>query len=308
MRHIARFFCIFLTFCTLQTQAQTSALLSADSTQVETGNPFVLRITLSDTKIPDTLDFGPWQGIIGKKNVLSETGWVRKGNSLTREIALIFFDADTLNLPPLSIAFKAADSIQTNSLEIQVYASPAPEDLNDMAPIKDISREPVYWTDHLNMIFWVLGAITLLALLFWWYARANKRNMLSRTLELPPHELALKKLAVLSQKPLWSTGAIKAYCAELTFIIREYLEKRYQVPALECPSAELLAHLNQTDFPADLKSGLETVLAQTDLVKFAKAIPPDSFQAYSMDFAVELVNKTIPAPVEEPTEENPVQA
>ncbi len=307
MNHLARFCCLFLAALALQTQAQTGALLSADSTLVETGNPFVLRITLSDAKIPDTLDFGPWQGIIGKKNILSETGWVRKGNSLTREITLIFFDADTLNFPPLTIAFKAADSIQTNALEIYVYPTPSPEDLNDMAPIKDISREPVFWTDYLDKIFWFLGAIAVLTLLFWLYSRNKKRSMLSRTLGLPPHELALKKLAALSQKSLWETGAIKAHCAELTFILREYLEKRYQVPALECTSAELLAHLNRTEFPDELKAILESVLAQTDLVKFAKAVPPDSFQAYSMGFVVDLVQKTIPKPVEEPSEESPAQ-
>ncbi len=308
MNFIARLCCIVLTVCAIQAQAQTTALLSADSTQVETGNPFVLRITLSDTKIPDTLDFGPWRGIITQKNILSETSWVRNGNSLVREITLLFFDADTISLAPLTIAFKDADSIPTNALEIQVYATPAPEDINDMAPIKDISREPVYWMDYLPLALSILGVLAVLGLLFWWYSRAKKRTVLSRTLGLPPHELALKKLAALSQKTFWSSGAFKAHCAELTFILREYLEKRYQVPALECTSQELLTHLDPTDFPDELKADLEKVLTQTDLVKFAKAIPPDSFHAYSMDFALALVSKTIPMPVEEPAAENQAQA
>ena len=308
MNFFARFCCIILTVCAIQAQAQTTALLSADSTQVETGNPFVLRITLSDAKIPDTLDFGPWQGKVNPKNILSETGWIRNGNSLVREITIIFFDADTFTLAPLALAFKEADSVQTNPLELQVYATPAPEDLNDMAPIKDISPEPVFWTDYLPLLLSILGALAVLGLLFWWYSRAKKRTMFSRTLGLPPHELALKKLAVLSQKYLWNTGAVKAHCAELTFILREYLEKRYQVPALECTSQELLTHLNPTDFPEELMADLEMVLIQTDLVKFAKAIPPDSFHAYSMDVAINLVNKTIPMPVEAPAAENHTQA
>ncbi len=308
MNLIARLCCIVLTVCAIQAQAQTTALLSADSTQVETGNPIVLRISLSATKIPDTLDFQAWQGVVNTKNILSETGWIRNGNWLTREITLIFFDADTITLAPLALAFKAADSIYTNALELHIYATPSPDDLNDLAPIKDIRREPVLWTDYLPLLLSILGVLAVLGLLFWWYTRAKKRIVLNRVIGLPPHELALKKLAVLFKKSLWNTGAIKAHCAELTFILREYLEKRYQVPALECTSQELLAHLKTTDFPDELKADLENVLAQTDLVKFAKAIPPDSFNGYSMDFAQSLVTRTIPAPVEVPEEQNQTQA
>jgi hypothetical protein len=113
--------------------------------------------------------------------------------------------------------------------------------------------------------------------------------------------LALKKLRVLAQKALWRSGAVKEHCAELTFILREYLEKRYEVPALESTSEELLSRLKSTDFPMELRPDLENILAQADLAKFAKAIPPEEFYLYSLDFAQALVTQTIPPPpVEEP--------
>ena len=205
-------------------------------------------------------------------------------------------------LAPLAITFKQSDTLYSNALDLIIYPTPSSGDLNDMATIKDIRREPVFWMDYLPLAAAVLGGLIVLGLLFWWYSLGKKRKAHSRAFGLPPHELALKKLEVLHQKSLWRQGAVKAHCAEFTFILREYLEKRYQVPALESPSSELLRHLKETDFPKEMQADLQNVLSQTDLVKFAKALPSDEFYPYAMDFAKALVRATIPQP---PAEAHP---
>jgi hypothetical protein len=214
---------------------------------------------------------------------------------------VVFFDADSLTLSPLGITFNDIDTVFTNPLEIVVYPTPSPDDVADMAPIKNISSEPVLWTDYLPIAISVVGGIAVLWLLFWWISRRKQIRLRSRSIGLLPHELALKKLGVLSQKAMWRNGAVKEHCAELTFILREYLEKRYEVPALESTSEELLSRLKATDFPMELRPDLENIFSQANLAKFAKAIPPEDFYLYSLDFAQALVTQTIPPPpVEEP--------
>ena len=279
--------------------AQSGATLQVDSTQVETGNPYVLHLSVPGNKTPDSLNFGPWLPFFDPKNLVSQTPWRRSGNLFSSNVTVVFFDADTLNLPPLGIAFKGGDTVFTNPLEIVVYPTPSPDDLADMAPIKNISLEPVLWTDYLPIATSVLVGIAVLWLLFWWISRRKQIRLRSQSIGLLPHELALKKLGVLAQKTLWRKDAVKEHCAELTFILREYLEKRYEVPALESTSEELLSRLKLTDFPVELRPDLENIFSQADLAKFAKAIPPEEFYLYSLDFAQALVTQTIPPPAVE---------
>jgi hypothetical protein len=293
--------CFLFAYALLtQLVAQGEASIISDSNQVETGNPLVLHFKVPVLSRPDTLNFSAWAEYISPKNLLSKTDWTRDQNSFVCDVSLIFFDADTFSLPPLVITHSGSDTFLTNTLEINVYPTPASEDLNDMAPIKDIIVEPTLWSDYLPLAAMILGALLVLYLLYRWMNQSKKVKIRNRELEQPAHILALKKLHALQQQGLWEKGAIKEYCASLTFIIREYLEKRYKVLALESSSTELLAQLKSSvEFPDELRNTLRDVLTEADLAKFAKAIPADTFYEQSMNFAQELVRRSIPK--EEPT-------
>lgn len=292
---------IFIGFICLNFPAigQSAVQISTDSNHVETGNPFVLHFSIPNTfGKPDSLRFGQWLGAIAPENILSHTKWMRNEQTYNLDLKLIFFDADTLNFPPMAVSTSKGDTLFSNAITVFVQATPSPDDLNDMAPIKDISTEPTLWTDYLTLAAWILGGAGIIALLFWWMTRRRESVAISRMMELPPHELALKKLAQLKKKNWWASGMYKEHCAELTFILREYIEKRFHAPALESTSMELLRHLKGSAFPADHLPDLENILTQSDLVKFAKGVPPESFYEYAMDFAHSLVKNTIPAPEE----------
>lgn len=286
-------------------RAQTAARLESDSAHVETGNLFVLHLSVMGSETPDSLNLGAWETFVAPKNFWSLSKWIQQGNLFTCNLTLQFFDADTITFSPLAITFSQQDTAFANPLDLIIYPTPFPDDLKDMAPIKDISREPILWTDYLPFAAAVLGVLAVLGLFFWWYSRYKQKAARSRSVELLPHELALKKLALLRQGASWRQGAAKEYCAALTFILREYIEKRYQVPALESTSEELLSQMKNTDFPLELKADLANVLMQADLAKFAKAIPPEDFYLYSMDFAVALVSRTIPEPTDLDAPDNP---
>ncbi|MCB0526376.1 MAG: hypothetical protein R3A50_18090 [Saprospiraceae bacterium] len=269
-----------------------TAQLEADSFSVETGNPYTLRIVVSGDRTPDTVSFSSWGSFLSPDNILSKRSWIRRGDKHVMELTVLFFDADTLQLPALPVVFEETDTIFTPSRRLTIYPTPSPDDLNDMAPIKDIRREKVQWTDYLPLIISVLGVLGALALIFWWYLRASKKAAITRVIETPAHELALKKLEALEKQSLWQNGQLKEFCAAFTFILREYFEKRYRILALESTSEDLPGMLQKTDFPPEFVPGLKELLEQTDLVKFAKGQPREELYADSLIFARKVISET----------------
>lgn len=298
-RHL---FCcvVFLGFILTSAGAQADALARTDSNYAETGNPFVVHLTVPKSAgQPLDLDLSAWSDKVPEQNIVRQSDWTAGEQAYTKDLTLLFFDADTLTLPGISIRVNGGASLQTNPLEIVIVATPSPDDLNDMADIKEIRREPALWTDYLPRIV-AIAALVLLVLLGAWLigkaGRKKKHAVASRTVGLPPDVLALKKLDVLSQKQLWQKGLVKEFCAEITFILREYLEKRYRILALESTSEEIVEHLEASDFPDDLRPELRVLLTEADLVKFARAIPPEHFDTRTMAFARKLIVETKPAP------------
>lgn len=269
----------FLLFVRLT--AQTTASAALDSNFAETGNPFVVH--LSVPKIagsePLDIDFANWERIFPAENRLAQSNWEDDGPQYTAHLTLITFDADTLLLPPLAIRLQGGGKALTPPLQLVVLPTPSPDELMDMAPIEDIRHEPTRWTDYWPWAAGGLGILLLLGLLFWQAARLGrkKRGVLSRNVESPPDVLAFRRLEALTQKRLWQQGQVKEYYAELTHILRSFLEQRYRVPALESTSDHLLALLARTDFPPQQLAPLHELLTQADLAKFAKSVPPTAY-------------------------------
>lgn len=293
----------YVLIACLPVGAQTDVRVEVDSNYAETGNPFVVHITVPQSAgKPGEIEFSAWENEVTQSNILQQTQWMPEGSFYKKDLTLVFFDADTLSLPPLPIHFNGQGLANTNPLEIIVLPTPSPDDLVDMRGIKDIHREPTWWTDYLPWVAAIAALILLVVLASWLISRAQqkkKQAALSRTVGLPAHELAWKKLDALTQKRLWDKGLVKEYCAELTFILREYLEKRYSVPALESTSEEIVAQLHETDFPENLNTGLQELLSKADLVKFAKATPPETFHEEAMSFARKIILETKPLQIPE---------
>src|SRR3546814_10686818 len=91
--------------------------------------------------------------------------------------------------------------------------------------------------------------------------------------DIPPHELALGKLQALRDRKLWQQGAVKPYHSELSDILRDFLERRYRIPAMEQTTDDIFAALAATDMPEGQKARLRQVLPLAALVKFARHQP-----------------------------------
>ena len=86
---------------------------------------------------------------------------------------------------------------------------------------------------------------------------------------------------------------MKLYYSELTDIVREYLEQRYGIHAMEQTSDEIFASLRKLDVAEDNKAKLREVLLLADLVKFAKQQPVSADNEAAMENAILFVKGSI---------------
>ena len=117
--------------------------------------------------------------------------------------------------------------------------------------------------------------------------------------KIPPHEIALEKLKKLEEEKLWQKGEVKLFHSNTTEIIREYIEQRFSIPALESTTDEILDNFKKVDLNGELKNILREMLVLADLVKFAKAKPLPDENEKTLQWAYQFVRETIENKIKE---------
>ena len=170
------------------------------------------------------------------------------------------------------------------------------QDSLSMAPIKPILNEFKDLTDYLIYIY-TLGGLLFISLLYWFFRKKSRKSEESEVLKVPEvfvpaHEKALLGLRSLKEQELWQKGQIKKYQSGLTFIIREYLENRFEVEALEMTTDEITKRLQKGILKEENIHSLRHILQVADLVKFARATPEISVHDQFMQEAIAFVHTT----------------
>jgi len=193
----------------------------------------------------------------------------------TQTITITSFDSGYFAVKPF--VFRVNNKIVESEpflVEVQNVA------LNPQQEIKDIKspfEAELTFLDYLKLYWhYLIGALILSALIvgIFWYFKTREKPIIEQIIQkpkIPPHLIALEKLEELKAKKLWQSGDLKGYYSSLTTIIREYIELRYQILALEQTTPEILEELKiKEDISNDLKIQLKELLQLADLVKFAK--------------------------------------
>jgi LPXTG-motif cell wall-anchored protein len=133
----------------------------------------------------------------------------------------------------------------------------------------------IAWLWLKTHIVWVLLGVLLTLLALWWFwkrkQKKEKKNIAPPL--LPAHIEALQALDALLAKQLWQSGEDKQYYIELSYILRNYLERRFGLLTLEQTTDEIAQQLqNKAELKAHKKALLD-FLVLADLVKFAKMRP-----------------------------------
>jgi cbb3-type cytochrome oxidase subunit 3 len=146
-----------------------------------------------------------------------------------------------------------------------------PKEIADPVDIKGIVKEPNTWRDYMSF-FIAIGFFGFLALVvyFIYKKRKEKRAIpVFQEAKLPPYALAMKRMEELQSKKYLDENLQKDYTTDLTYLWREYIENRYNLPALESTSEELLVLLKKNKLDSKNLDAYKSMLRSSDFIKFA---------------------------------------
>jgi hypothetical protein len=250
-----------------------------------------LQVRSSSAIEPDSISFSAWKKL--GVETLTRQAWSRDATgNFQQQLRIVAFDTGYIKLPPLALPYRNGqqiDSVYSNDLAIEVGSIMI--DSTGLAPIKPIIREPFAFRDLVPYLIAFGVGLLLIGLLF---LRKKKEIPPEVIVEvpIPADELALKDLERLRSKKLWQQGQIKAYQSDLTHIIRAYIEGRFEMPALESTTSEILEAPSIKSLGQDLVADLSQILNMADLIKFAKAQPEVGIHEEFMLKAEQFVRST----------------
>lgn len=293
---------IGLFIIAISANGQISIKASVDTTGMLIGDQQELHLSIQHPNSAQVQSFyASALDTIEHLEIISETEWDTSGtNPLTiqKDITISIFDSGYYFIPRIahSMILNGDTTLHySNNIPIAVSTVTA-SDSTSLAPIREIKEEPLTFEDFKYYLYGLFYLLLIGFILYRYIKKPNEEK--DRDVEVlkkkivPPHIIALKKLGALKKKELWQKGQQKEYHSELTYIVREYLENRYNISALESSTHEILSDLKKVDFDDRFKDNLTEMLSIADLVKFAKAESTGDINSRILDQAEEFVNTT----------------
>ena len=225
-------------------------------------------------------------------------------------LTLTSFEDSLFYIAPLPF-ITGNDTVWSESLMLNVV-QPFEIDSTDISitDIKGIYRAPIWWWGILR---WVLLALAIVGVGFGGYYLINylqsrmgkkeEEEALPTEPMRPAEEVALEKLDAIREQKIWQAGQVKEYHTQLTDVLREYIDRRFEVNSAEQTSDETLRAMRPLlSEKKDIFEQLRKMLTLADLVKFAKWTTTPDENETSLRSAYTFVKET--TPIEEVKSEN----
>lgn len=223
----------------------------------------------------------------------------KKGmNKEIRTYVLTVFDSGYYVIPPASFKYRNSPndsfSIATSEPMLLTVKGMEIDTAAAIKPIKEPLTMPFKITEILKELVIGGAVLALIAGTILYFSLRKKKPVIIKRFvrKEPPHETALNKLRELEEKKLWQQGEIKPYYSALSEIIREYIEGRYNIPALESTTDEIMGRIDITGISSKQREDFRMMMQTCDLVKFAKANPLPNEHAHYMQTCYEFVKTT----------------
>jgi hypothetical protein len=302
------FVALFIPF--LQAKADNISLdAKLDTNQILIGDQLYLTFTIEQSPnyrvnlptINDTLT----KGIEVIDTYKPDTVTADDNNIVIKQkYKITAFEKGLYKIPSYPFAFKyndRKDTLQSASLELMVNTVPGIDTATTIKDIKAPIEAPVTFKEVMPYIGYSLLGLLVIAIIIFVLKRFKKKQPVfkPRIPEKLPYLIALEELDKLKEDKLWQKNEIKTYYSRLTNIIRAYIERRYDVKAMEETTSEILRDMKSTDLnDRELLEMLKKLLSLADLVKFAKGIPEPEENESHLDNAYTFVLKTKNKPEE----------
>jgi len=216
--------------------------------------------------------------------------------AFSAEWDIAVYQLGKVTIPPLPITCEMEGRqtlVRTNPVDIEVIPL-APPDAKEPKPAKAPMPYPL---SPLSLMLLLFGVLFTLAVV-WFFGKAllwavpdawSSWQKATEKPPLPPHLLALQTIDRAEQ--LYRQGEVERSFVLLSFGLRRYLRDRFQVPALELPTWNLVLLL-RNHLTREQQMSLQRTLTLSDLIKFARYNPKEQEAAKLFANARQLVQTT----------------
>lgn len=184
----------------------------------------------------------------------------------------------------------------TQPLMLEVHTVPTDTSLAKTKDIKTVLNEPFNWKWYIHYAYWALALILFtvtVVLITNYYSKKRRMTIVEpEKPKIPAHITALAALEKIRQEQIWKDGQIKEYYSAISDAVRQYIEDRFNVFALESTTDEIMMAFRTQVVDSESKSKLQQLLQLADLVKFAKMIPIEVEHNFTLQNAFDFVNGT----------------
>ncbi len=297
---------LFLVFMHTSLYCVTAQDLSIkatlDTNLIELGGRVNLLIELEKFK-NDQVDFPEFRDtLVFAVEILNNSGidTVELKNNrvkLSQKLELTSFETGKHYIAPQAFPFRSGNLVDTlfsKALYFEVVGV-AIDTTNTIRDIAPLERAPIGLRDFLPLLLFILPVLLALVIVII-IRKFKKKNGLWFIPEKPKeaaHVIALRELDKLKAQNLWQQKQVKEYYSRLTNIIRNYIEARYGILAMEKPSSEVLYEVRKAGIAQqiDMKE-FESLLNLADLIKFARGLASAEENLEHLENAYKLVKQT----------------
>ncbi|WP_407401014.1 cell wall anchor protein [Sodaliphilus sp.] len=311
MKFINRIFAVVMLACALcgMRAGNTMVIARLDSAQLLMGKTTALHLEIvqdkgkigifpleqSDTlssaieiagkTVPDTVDLG--------------NGRIQ----INRDLILQAFDSGMYVVKPIPFIVNG-DTAMSKPLTLKVMPVKVDEkqDIHGFKPVIEPPFKFFDWVPDVLIDYWWAFLLAFLLVggglcyYFLWYKKGRKFVMPGRK-RLPPYEEAMINLNRLKESNLWQNGQEKEYFTGLTDILRVYIDRRFEINAVEMTSTQIIDTLKKNDETRAVNEQLSMILEMADVVKFANVRPLADDNEMAFKRAVNFIEATKPLPV-----------
>lgn len=293
-------FTILLLFNALLATAQVEVKAALDSTKILIGEQIHWSVLVSAPKGAkiEYAQFADTTNIPHGIEVLEQhIDTLQQGNNPTIAFrrTLTAWDTRNFELPAVTVKINGK-TYTTSKLAFDVKEVKVDTTANAKARPEDGIQKPPFLLDEWWPYFWLsVFVLLLLGVAYTIHLRLKSQKTLVKARQperkLLPHEKAMQAIQMVKAERTEVAADQKAYYTALTDILREYLEDRFGINAMEMTSAEIVETLRKEGDREKIEE-LERVFATADLVKFAKYSTQDNEKDYYLGNVVEFIEET----------------
>jgi ribosomal protein L11/uncharacterized integral membrane protein len=290
---------LLLFFCIIDINTEAQELKIAaktDKNEYLVGDYITLTLNVT-FDVSNTCKFPEIGDTLGTFDVISKSPIdekkVQEQIAQTQTITLSGYDSALMLVPPLIFVDKINKKYATEPIPLMIKTVPV-DTLQPIRPIAPIEEVPRGW----NSVLWFIAIFHLLLILLALFIHYRKKEKFEPNLAPPvdttqPHVWAEIQLKKLDAMQLCNKNKTKEHYIAYSIIIREYIERRFEVSTAEATTEELLKLFKKVakGYHKE-KQKLGEILNLADFVKFAKVRPSDEENELAMRDALLFIDNT----------------